>query len=107
MPAEFYLDTIKYVFQEYSLATHQWKFDGQLVDPSAITSVALFTIEGELDDISGQGQTRAAQQLCSAIPARLRKHYTAPSCGHYGIFSGRRWRQQICPKIQAFIRDLP
>lgn len=107
MPAEFYLDTIKTVFQEYSLAIGQWEINGQTVDPSAITSVALFTIEGELDDISGQGQTRAAQQLCSALPPRLRKHYTAPNCGHYGIFSGRRWRQQICPKIQAFIRDLP
>lgn len=107
MPAEFYLETIKYVFQEYSLAKGQWSIDGQAVDPSAISSVALFTIEGELDDISGQGQTRAAQQLCSAIPAHLRKHYTAPKCGHYGIFSGRRWRQLICPKIEAFIRDLP
>lgn len=107
MPAEFYLDTIKTVFQDYSLATGQWEINGQRVDPSAITSVALFTIEGELDDISGQGQTRAAQQLCSALPSSLRKHYTAPGCGHYGIFSGRRWRQQICPKIQAFVRSLP
>lgn len=107
MPAEFYLDTIKYVFQDYSLATRQWVINGQTVDPSAISSVALFTIEGELDDISGQGQTRAAQQLCSAIPSKLRKHFTAPKCGHYGIFSGRRWRQLICPKIETFIRSLP
>lgn len=107
MPAEFYLDTIKIVFQDYALATRQWTINGQTVDPSAISSVALFTIEGELDDISGQGQTRAAQQLCSAIPSTLRKHYTAPKCGHYGIFSGRRWRQLICPKIETFIRNLP
>lgn len=107
MPAEFYLDTIKTVFQDFSLAKGEWEINGQRVDPSAITSVALFTIEGELDDISGQGQTRAAQKLCSALPSNLRKHYTAPNCGHYGIFSGRRWRQQICPKIQAFIRALP
>lgn len=107
MPAEFYLDTIKVVFQDYGLATGTWVIDDQVVDPSAITSVALFTIEGELDDISGQGQTQAAQQLCSAIPTALRKHYTAPKCGHYGIFSGRRWRQLICPKIQDFIRSLP
>lgn len=107
MPAEFYLDTIKTVFQDYDLATRRWEIDGQTVDPSAINSVALFTIEGELDDISGQGQTRAAQQLCGAIPSKLRKHYTAPKCGHYGIFSGRRWRQLICPKIETFIRNLP
>lgn len=107
MPAEFYLDTIKMVFQDYDLATGNWHIDDQRVDPSAISSVALFTIEGELDDISGQGQTRAAQKLCTAIPANLRKHYTAPKCGHYGIFSGRRWRQLICPKIETFIRNLP
>lgn len=107
MPAEFYLDTIKIVFQEYQLATGRWVVDGQKVDPSAITSVALFTIEGELDDISGQGQTRAAHKLCSAIPAERRKHYTAPNCGHYGIFSGRRWRELICPKIAEFVRRLP
>lgn len=107
MPAEFYLDTIKMVFQEYQLATGNWIIDGQPVDPSAISSVALFTIEGELDDISGQGQTRAAQELCSSIPDSMRKHFTAKKCGHYGIFSGRRWRQVICPKIETFIRTLP
>ncbi|HLU14559.1 MAG TPA: polyhydroxyalkanoate depolymerase [Burkholderiaceae bacterium] len=107
MPAEFYLDTIKIVFQEYQLATGEWEIDGETVNPSAITDVALFTIEGELDDISGQGQTKAAQTLCSAIPESRRQHYTAHGCGHYGIFSGRRWRQRICPKIEAFIRNLP
>ncbi|HEY9280238.1 MAG TPA: polyhydroxyalkanoate depolymerase [Eoetvoesiella sp.] len=105
MPAEFYLDSIKIVFQEHQLPSGTWEVDGQKVDPGAITGVALLTIEGELDDISGQGQTRAAQNLCSSIPKNRKQHYTAPQCGHYGIFSGRRWREMICPKIAQFIRQ--
>ena len=105
MPAEFYLDTIKTVFQEHQLPSGTWEIDGQKVDPSAIANVALFTIEGELDDISGQGQTQAAHGLCSNIPKSRKQHYTAPECGHYGIFSGRRWRETICPKIAGFIRQ--
>ena len=105
MPAEFYLDTIRIVFQEFLLPRGKWEIDGQLVDPSAITRTALMTIEGELDDISGLGQTRAAQKLCKNIPAARKKHYTAPGAGHYGIFSGRRWRETICPKITEFIRQ--
>jgi|SRR5690625_212283 len=107
MPAEFYLDTIRVVFQEFHLATGRWIVDGQRVNPSAIRNTALFTIEGELDDISGQGQTRAAHTLCNNIPDTLRQHFTAPDCGHYGIFSGRRWRNIICPKIAQFIREVP
>ena len=72
--------------------------------PQDISTVALFTIEGELDDISGPGQTQAAHDLCSAIPAEKRQHYTAPKCGHFGIFSGRRWREIVCPKIGEFIK---
>lgn len=105
MSAEFYLDTIRIVFQEFQLPKGKWKVDGQLVKPADIKDVALMTVEGELDDISGQGQTRAAQDLCSAIPASRKTHYMAPNCGHYGIFSGRRWRETICPKIAAFIRQ--
>ncbi|NYT85510.1 polyhydroxyalkanoate depolymerase [Pollutimonas harenae] len=104
MPAEFYLDTIKTVFQEYQLPRGTWQIDGQTVDPSAIKNVALFTIEGELDDISGQGQTQSAHELCHNIPKNRRQHYTAAGCGHYGIFSGRRWRETICPKIAEFVR---
>src|SRR5690606_31340688 len=104
LPAEFYLDTIRIVFQEYSLPCKTWEIDGRIVDPAAISKVALFTIEGELDDISGLGQTRAALDLCSNVPEDRKEHYTAPNCGHYGIFSGRRWRQTICPKIADFIR---
>ncbi|NYT38301.1 polyhydroxyalkanoate depolymerase [Allopusillimonas soli] len=105
MAAEFYLDTIRIVFQEYRLPRGEWTIDGQTVQPCAIESVALLTIEGELDDISGQGQTRAAHGLCDHIPAERKQHYTAKGCGHYGIFSGRRWRKDIYPKIAAFIRQ--
>lgn len=104
LPAEFYLDTILTVFQEHQLPRKTWVIDGQTVDPAAISRPALLTIEGELDDISGLGQTRAALKLCSNIPAERKQHYTAPNCGHYGIFSGRRWRQTICPLIAEFIR---
>lgn len=105
MPAEFYLDTIRMVFQDFALPSGTWEVDDQTVRPADIKQVALFTIEGELDDISGQGQTRAAIKLCKNIPAERKMHYTAPNCGHYGIFSGRRWREMICPKIAEFIRQ--
>lgn len=105
LPAEFYLDTIRVVFQEFQLPNGTWRVDGRPVRPADIKKVALFTIEGELDDISGQGQTRAAIDLCRGIPAARKQHYTAPGCGHYGIFAGRRWREMICPKIAEFIRQ--
>ena len=104
MPAEYYLDTIKTVFQEHRLPKGTWEVGGQLVRPQDIKTVALFTVEGELDDISGAGQTRAAHDLCSGIPPEMHLDFEAPGCGHYGIFSGRRWRDIICPKIGEFIR---
>jgi poly(3-hydroxybutyrate) depolymerase len=104
MPAEYYLETIKTVFQETSLPKGTWHVGGQLVRPQDIKNVALFTIEGELDDISGAGQTQAAHDLCTGIPEAKHQHFTAPKCGHYGIFSGRRWREIICPMIGEFIR---
>lgn len=107
MPAEYYLETIKTVFQESRLPKGTWEVGGQLVRPQDIENVALFTIEGELDDISGLGQTHAAHELCSKIPAELHQQFTAPKCGHYGIFSGRRWREIICPMIGEFIRKHP
>ena len=111
LPAEYYLDTIKIVFQEHQLPRGIWKvqFEGQLwlVDPSAIHDIALFTIEGELDDISGSGQTKAAQQLCSNIPAAHKQHRTIEGAGHYGIFSGRRWREIIYPQVREFIAAHP
>lgn len=104
MPAEYYLETIKTVFQEFRLPSGTWEVEGKLVRPQDIKNVALFTIEGELDDISGAGQTQAAHDLCISIPKSMKQHFTAPQCGHYGIFSGRRWRQVICPRITEFIR---
>jgi poly(3-hydroxybutyrate) depolymerase len=104
MPAEYYLETIKTVFQDFSLPKGTWTVGGQLVRPQDIENVALFTIEGELDDISGAGQTQAAHALCTGIPDDKHQHFTAPKCGHYGIFSGRRWREIICPMIGEFIR---
>ena len=107
MPAEYYLDTIRTVFQERALANGTWdvEFEGRLrrVEPDKIRDVALFTIEGELDDISGPGQTEAAHSMCSGIPAASKSHLMVEGAGHYGIFSGRRWRQTICPEIRAFI----
>ncbi|KQN79099.1 esterase [Duganella sp. Leaf61] len=105
MPAEYYLDTIKTVFQEFALPRGTWEVGGQLVRPQDITSVALFTVEGELDDISGAGQTQAAHDLCSNIPDDMKQDFVAPGAGHYGIFSGRRWREMVCPKITDFIKQ--
>lgn len=105
MPAEYYLDTIKTVFQEFRLPKGTWEVGGKLVRPQDIKNVALLTIEGELDDISGAGQTQAAHELCSSIPENMKRDYVAPKAGHYGIFSGRRWRETICPKIGEFIRE--
>ncbi len=103
MPAEYYLETIKTVFQEHRLPLGTWEVEGKLVKPQDIKTVALFTIEGERDDISGLGQTHAAQELCSSIAKSNKQQFTAPQCGHYGIFSGRKWRDIICPKITDFI----
>ncbi|MFA7665021.1 MAG: polyhydroxyalkanoate depolymerase [Burkholderiaceae bacterium] len=108
MPAEYYLDTIRLVFQEQALPRGNWvvEFEGKTwrVDPAAISKVALFTIEGELDDISGPGQTEAAQSMCSGIPTNDKQHMIVKEAGHYGIFSGRRWREMVCPEVRAFIR---
>jgi poly(3-hydroxybutyrate) depolymerase len=108
MDANYYLETIKTVFQDFSLVNGTWDVrapDGTLerVRPQDITTTALFTIEGELDDISGSGQTHAAQDLCANIPAHLRLQYDVMGAGHYGIFSGRRWRDMVYPKVRGFI----
>lgn len=106
MPAEYYLDTIKLVFQEFALVNGTWSVDGEAVRPQDITSTALLTVEGELDDISGAGQTRAAHDLCSSISPDRKFHYDVEGAGHYGIFSGRRWREKVCPRIRDFIAEL-
>lgn len=105
MPAEYYLETIKVIFQDHCLPKGTWEIGGKLVRPQDIKTVALFTVEGELDDISGPGQTQAAHEMCSSIPQNMQQDYVAPKCGHYGIFSGRRWREIICPKVGEFIKQ--
>ncbi|HSA89250.1 MAG TPA: polyhydroxyalkanoate depolymerase [Burkholderiales bacterium] len=104
MPAEYYLDTVKTVFQDYALPKGRMFVRDELVRPQAIRDTALLTIEGELDDISGNGQTEAAHALCLNIPGGMREHFSAPGVGHYGIFSGRRWREVISPRVRDFIR---
>ncbi|MFN0316055.1 MAG: polyhydroxyalkanoate depolymerase [Burkholderiales bacterium] len=103
MPAEYYLDTIKTVFQEFALPRGQMTVGGRLVEPAAIRQTSLFTIEGELDDISGNGQTLAAHDLCTGIGAKRRRHLCVQEVGHYGIFSGRRFRESIYPEIREFL----
>ena len=105
MAAEYYLETIRVVFQEFRLAEGTWDVEGERVRPQDIKHTALMTIEGELDDISGSGQTHVAHELCTGIPQDDRRSLTAEKCGHYGIFSGRRWRTIIYPQLRDFIRD--
>jgi poly(3-hydroxybutyrate) depolymerase len=104
MPAEYYLDTIKTVFQDFALVNGTWQVDGHFVRPQDITTSALLTVEGELDDISGAGQTRAAHELCTGVPKSRQFHYDVEGAGHYGIFSGRRWREKVYPEVRAFIQ---
>jgi len=102
--AEYFLQTIDHVFQRHSLPLGTMTWCGQHVDPSAIRSTALLTVEGELDDISAPGQTVAAQALCSALTDGQRGHLLQSGVGHFGIFNGRRWREVILPHIAWFIR---
>jgi poly(3-hydroxybutyrate) depolymerase len=104
LPAEYYLQTIKTVFQDHALPCGTMMWREHTVDPSAITQCALMTVEGERDDISGVGQTKAAHALCSALPDDMREHYEQKGVGHYGVFNGRRWREQIAPRVKAFMR---
>ncbi len=103
MPAEYYLDTIKTVFQDFALVNGTWVVEGEAVKPSDIETTALLTIEGELDDISGAGQTKAAHALCVGIPKERQFHFDVAGAGHYGIFSGRRWREMVYPEVRDFI----
>ena len=108
MDAAYYLETIRVVFQEYSLVNGTWdvrSVNGELerVRPQDITTTALFSVEGELDDISGSGQTEAVHSICSGVPKARQKHLEAKGAGHYGIFSGRRWREIVYPAVKSFI----
>ncbi len=101
---EFFLQTVQVVFQDRNLATGSFMHRGRLVDPGAITDTALFTIEGEADDISGIGQTQAAHDLCANLAANLQADHVEPKAGHYGVFNGDRWKSNIQPLVRDFIR---
>lgn len=107
LTAEFYLMTVSEVFQKQSLAKGQATHRGKPVRPGKIRNTALLTVEGEFDDISGIGQTQAAHDLCSRLPARKKQDYVQAGVGHYGVFNGRRWRNEIAPRIKQFIRAHP
>ncbi|MBI3140252.1 MAG: polyhydroxyalkanoate depolymerase [Rhodocyclales bacterium] len=104
LPAEYYLETLDMVFMRHLLPRGEMVVAGRPVKPGAIRDTALFTIEGELDDISGPGQTQAAHDLCCGLPDDMQEDFVVPGVGHYGIFSGRRWRETICPRVRDFIR---
>lgn len=103
MDAAFYLQTIDVVFQRHLLPKGELTYRGRKVDPAAITDVALLAVEGEKDDISGLGQTKAALTIATELPDTLKKYHMAPNVGHYGIFNGRRWREEIAPVVEDWI----
>jgi poly(3-hydroxybutyrate) depolymerase len=105
MTAEFYLQTVDVVFQRHLLPKGAFNYRGQLVDPAAITDIALLAIEGERDDISGLGQTKAALKLATKLPPAKKKYHMAVGAGHYGIFNGRKWRETIAPVLEDWIRQ--
>ncbi|QFT76554.1 polyhydroxyalkanoate depolymerase [Erythrobacter sp. THAF29] len=103
MTAEFYLQTVEEVFQKHSIPNGTFKHKGEVVDLTQITDTALLAIEGERDDISGLGQTRAALKLASGLPEDKKQYFMAEGAGHYGIFNGSRWRKMIAPVVEEFI----
>ncbi|HEV7321064.1 MAG TPA: polyhydroxyalkanoate depolymerase [Ensifer sp.] len=105
LTAEFYLQTVQVVFMQHALPKGEMMHRGRRVDTTAIKKVALLTVEGENDDISGVGQTKAAQTICTNIPDHMRLHYMQPDVGHYGVFNGSRFRREIAPRIVAFQRE--
>lgn len=104
LPADFYLQTVKRVFHDHALATHRFVSRGRPVEPQAITRTALFAVEGEKDDICAVGQTKAALDLCRGLTDRRKVYHLQPKVGHFGVFNGRRWREEIFPKVRDFIR---
>jgi polyhydroxyalkanoate depolymerase len=103
LTAEFYIETVRLVFQEYALPLGRLKFRGEKVDPAAIRRTMLLTVEGEKDDICAIGQTVAAHDLCSGLRPYLKRHHMQPGVGHYGVFSGKRWEGLIYPQVKNVI----
>src|SRR4051794_28083396 len=103
MTAEFYLQTVDVVFQKHLLPKGEMEHRGRLVDPAAIRDTALLAIEGERDDISGIGQTRAALEIATKLPNAKKQYFMAKDVGHYGIFNGRKWRERIAPVVEKFL----
>jgi poly(3-hydroxybutyrate) depolymerase len=103
MTAEFYLKTVDAVFQKHLLPKGELEHRGRLVDPKAIRDTALLAIEGERDDISGLGQTKAALDIATKVPPAKKQYFMAKDVGHYGIFNGRKWREKIAPAVEKFI----
>lgn len=103
LPAEFYLETVRLVFQEYALPLGKLTWRDRKIDPRAIRRTALLTVEGEKDDICAIGQTLAAQDLCVSLRQYMRTHYIQAGVGHYGVFSGRRWNANIYPVVREVI----
>jgi polyhydroxyalkanoate depolymerase len=103
LTAEFYLETVSIIFQEYALPLGKLTWQGEAVDPSAIRRTMLLTVEGERDDICAVGQTVAAHDLCSKLRPYLKRHHMQAGVGHYGVFSGKRWENQIYPILKNVI----
>ncbi len=103
LAAEFYLETVKTVFQDYTLARNELTYRGERIDMGAIRRTALMTVEGERDDICAVGQTMAAHDLCSGLPPHMKSHHLQAGVGHYGVFSGRKWESQTYPLVRNFI----
>lgn len=106
LPAAFFLDTINLVFHEFALPRRRLFWRGERVEPAAITKTALMTVEGEHDDVSAPGQTGIAHELCRNIPRERRVHHLQRGVGHFGTFHGRTWRNEVMPRIRAFIRAM-
>jgi poly(3-hydroxybutyrate) depolymerase len=104
LPADFYLQTIERVFQEHALPLGTFTSRDRRVEPAAIEQTALLAVEGENDDICAVGQTSAALDLCTGLPAAKKQHHVQAKVGHFGVFNGRRWRSEIYPKVRDFIR---
>jgi poly(3-hydroxybutyrate) depolymerase len=100
----YYLETIEKIFQTYELPRNVMKYKGQTIDLGSVRRCALLTLEGEKDDISAPGQTFAAHALCKNLPKDMQDHYLQPGVGHYGVFSGSKWRANVAPKVEEFIR---